>query len=229
RQGLSRMSTSLIYKSSSVYELAMLLLYGRHYNSRYRSIADLIPDNTTVLDLCCGPALLFHRYLRTKSVRYTGIDINEKFIARLIQAGAGGEVWDLRSEQELPASDYVVMQASLYHFLPDPSRIVDRMLRAARKSVIIAEPVRNLTTSSSKLISFIGRSFTNPGSGEQANRFNQESLAAFFDLYRPHLTRSFPIAGGREIVYVLDGQHQRSTLVSSEPSENPGGVRTARR
>jgi SAM-dependent methyltransferase len=207
----------------------MVLLYGRHYNSRYRAISDLIPDNAIVLDLCCGPALLFHRYLRDKSVRYTGLDINEKFIARLIRSGGAGEVWDLRSERELPNADYVIMQASLYHFLPDASAIVNRMLKAARKNVIIAEPVRNLTSSSSSLLSFIGRAFTNPGSGEQASRFDQKSLAEFFDLYRPYLSRSFPIAGGREVVYVLDGQLQRSNRVSTEENETVGGVKTASR
>jgi len=210
------MSTSLIYKSSFLYELAMRVLYGRHYNARYTSIVDLIPDNSMVLDLCCGPALLFHRYLRNKSVRYTGLDINQRFIDQLVQAGAAGAVWDLRSDRELPASDYVIMQASLYHFLPDASSIVNRMLSAARKSVIIAEPIRNLATSGSSLVSFIGKAFTNPGSGEQANRFNQESLEAFFDRYRAYLSRAFPIAGGREVVYVLEGQHQNSNLVSSE-------------
>src|SRR5215471_18326424 len=155
------MSTSLIYKSPFVYELAMLVLYGRHYNARYTSIVNLIPDNAMVLDLCCGPALLFHRYLRNKSVRYKGLDINQPFIDRLVEAGGEGEAWDLRSDRELPVSDYVIMQASLYHFLPDASSIVNRMLAAARRSVIIAEPVRNLTTSSSSFLSFIGRAFTN--------------------------------------------------------------------
>jgi SAM-dependent methyltransferase len=204
----------------------MLLLYGRHYNSRYRAIAELIPENTTVLDLCCGPALLFHRYLRAKGVHYTGLDINEKFISRLIRSDAAGEVWDLRSARELPVSDYVIMQASLYHFLPDASGVVNRMLKAARKNVIIAEPIRNLTTSGSSVLSFIGRSFTNPGSGKQASRFNQTSLAAFFDLYSPYVSRSFPIAGGREVVYVLDGQHQQSA--SSELTEDVGDGSTAR-
>jgi len=204
----------------------MLLLYGRHYSSRYRSIADLIPENATVLDLCCGPALLFHRCLRAKSVRYTGLDINEGFISRLIRYGAAGEVWDLRSARELPVSDYVIMQASLYHFLPDASGVVNRMLKAARKNVIIAEPIRNLTTSGSSVLSFIGRSFTNPGSGKQESRFNQTSLAAFFDLYSPYISRSFPIAGGREVVYVLDGRNQQSA--SSESTEDAGDVNARR-
>lgn len=200
------MSESFIYKSSFVYELAMLLLYGRHYPSRYRAIAELIPPGSSVLDLCCGPALLYHRYLRAKSVQYTGLDINAKFIEELIRRGGQGRVWDLRSDEPLPAADYVIMQASLYHFLPDASKVVNRMVQTARKQVIIAEPIRNLTTSNSGLLSWLGRLLTNPGSGEQSLRFTESSLSTFFSGYGSRVVQSFAIAGSREKVYVLSGQ-----------------------
>lgn len=200
------MPTSLIYRSASVYELAMLLLYGRHYTSRYRAIAGLIPAGSSVVDLCCGPAALYHRHLRAKDVQYTGLDINANFIARLIRHGGRGQVWDLRSEEALPSADYVIMQASLYHFLPDASQVVDRMLQAARKQVIIAEPIRNLTTSDSRLLSLLGRLFTNPGVGEHSRRFTMASLADFFSGYGSRVVESLSIAGGREQVYVLNGQ-----------------------
>ena len=199
-------ATSLIYKSTSIYELAMLLLYGRHYASRYRAIADLISPGSSVLDLCCGPALLYQRYLRKKSVQYTGLDLNAKFIDRLNRQGGCGKVWDLRSEEPLPAADYVIMQASLYHFLPDPSAIVNRMLKAARKRCIIAEPIRNLATSKSRLLSLLGRLSTNPGSGEQHLRFDEASLADFFSGYSTQIAQSYTIAGEREKLYVLDAR-----------------------
>ena len=200
------MATSLIYRSASMYELAMLLLYGRHYASRYRAISELIPDGSSVLDLCCGPALLYHRYLRAKSVQYTGLDINTKFIEQLIRRGVSAQLWDLRSADALPSADYVIMQASLYHFLPDASQVVDRMLQAARKRVIIAEPVRNLATSNSRLLSLLGRLFTNPGAGEHSLRFTEASLADFFSGYSSRVVESFTIAGGREQVNVLKAQ-----------------------
>ena len=198
--------TSLIYRSASVYELAMLVLYGRHYASRYTAIAELIPDGSSVLDLCCGPALLYHRYLRSKAVQYTGLDINQKFIDQLIRRGGNGRVWDLRSNEPLPSADYVIMQASLYHFLPDASPIVNRMLQAARNQVIVAEPVRNLSESDSRLLAALGRLFTNPGTGEHRLRFTEQTLADFFRVYTAQVVQSFRIAGGREKVYVLRGQ-----------------------
>jgi trans-aconitate methyltransferase len=182
----------------------MLALYGRHYASRYRTVADLIEEGSSVVDLCCGPAVLFHRYLKKKSVAYTGLDINSRFIARLAKAGATSAVWDIREERPLPRADYVVMQASLYHFLPDAGPVVNRMVEASRRRVIVAETVRNLATSSSRLIAAVGRIFTDPGSGLQPLRFTEESLDELFSPYSNRLTRQMLIAGGREKIYVLD-------------------------
>jgi SAM-dependent methyltransferase len=179
-------------------------LYGRHYPSRYRAIADLIPADASVVDLCCGPALLFNRYLRAKNVRYTGLDINAGFIERLIRKGGSGQVWDLRKDDPLPQADFVLMQASLYHFLPDALPVIERMLKAARRQVIIAEPIRNLTTSDSPLLAMIGRVFTKTGLGEQPHRFTEESLDELFDVYERQVDQSFLIAGGREKVFVIN-------------------------
>ncbi|MBL1078072.1 hypothetical protein JK358_27070 [Nocardia sp. 2] len=197
------MSTSFIYRHGSIYELLMRGLYGRHYGARFRAIAELIPDEADVLDLCCGPATLYLRHLRRKSVRYTGLDINEGFIAGLTAAGGTGQVWNLHSDEPLPAADYVIMQASLYHFLPDPEPVIDRMLAAARAQVIIAEPVRNLTTSRNGVITRLGGRFTNPGDGEQPRRFTEETLDELFRGYPEHVEQRTLIAGGREKLYVL--------------------------
>ena len=197
------MTSSLIYKSESMYELAMLFLYGRHYADRYLAIAGLIPAGASVLDLCCGPAVLYHRYLRLKSVTYTGLDINPRFIDRLNRRGGDGRLWDLRKADALPPADYVIMQASLYHFLPDASPVVDRMLEAARKRVIVAEPIRNLTAGDSKLLSVLGRLFTNPGTGQQPLRFTEATLSELFSAYSARIVESRSIAGGREKMFVL--------------------------
>ena len=198
------MAPSLIYKSTLLYEAAMLALYGRHYFARYRAIADLIPPGASILDLCCGPAVLYHRYLRHKRVAYTGLDINRKFAARLNARGARGRVWDVGQEAPLPAADYVVMQASLYHFLPDAKRVVDLMLRAARRQAIVAEPVHNFASSQLPLLAWLGRRFTDPGVGEQAARFTEQSLDRLFAAYQTRVSAAFLIPGGREKIYVIN-------------------------
>ncbi|MEU4345475.1 class I SAM-dependent methyltransferase [Nocardia sp. NPDC023852] len=197
------MRTSLIYRNGTVYEVLMRALYGRHYTARYRAIAELIPEGASAIDLCCGPATLYTRYLRRKSVVYTGLDLNERFVARVVEAGGRGEVWNLRSDDALPPADYVIMQASLYHFLPEPRPVIDRMLAAATKQVIIAEPVRNLATSNNPVLATIGKRFTDAGDGEQAHRFTEQTLDEFFAEYGPRVVRQSLIAGGREKLYVL--------------------------
>lgn len=195
---------SLVYRNAVLYESAMLALYGRHYFARYRAIADLIPEHVSVLDVCCGPAHLYHRYLKRKGVQYCGLDINQRFIDRLRNHGGSGEIWDVASERELPLNDYVLMHASLYHFLTGPVSVIDRMLRGARRQVIIAEPIRNLADRNVPLLSRLARRHTDPGSGRQPNRFTEKTLDALFAPYRGRVARSFLIPGGREKVYVLN-------------------------
>src|SRR6267142_2392366 len=137
----------LIYKSSALYGIINWMLYGRHHRTRYQLIADLIPPGASVVDLCCGPATLYHRFLRKKNVRYTGLDLSPDFVEALNKRGGRGILWDLRSTKPLPRADYIVIQGALYFFLPDPSPLIERMLAAADKEIIVAEAIRNLSSS----------------------------------------------------------------------------------
>jgi SAM-dependent methyltransferase len=198
------MSTKLIYRYPFLYEMVMRLLYGRHYRSRSLAIADLIGPGSSVLDLCCGSGLLYHQYLQPKNITYTGLDVSRPFIEALNKQGVHAMEWDLQSAAPLPRADYVTMQSSLCYFLPDPVPVIERMLAAADKAVVIAEPIRNLSTSRSPLVARIAVKLSGPG-GDRAQRFNEESLDKLFEAFSPRLTRSFKIPGGREKVYVLAG------------------------
>jgi SAM-dependent methyltransferase len=207
-------ATSLIYRNSLLYEAVMALLYGRHYFARYRALAGLLPPQARVLDLACGPATLYYRYLRHRGVHYTGLDLNARFIRQLVRRGGHGEVWDLRSDRPLPAADYVIMQASLYHFLPDPALVVERMLAAASHQVIIAEPVRNLANSKLGFLAALARRLTNPGSGRPAERFTEATLDVFMARWARQVQDAFLIPGGREKIYVLAGQRRPQAVCS---------------
>lgn len=204
--------TSFIYRSGFIYEVVMAGLYGRKYLERLRAVADLIPNECSVLDLCCGPATLYRRHLRDREVRYTGLDINSKFVESLSEQGGTGISWDVAGNRPLPEADYVIMQASLYHFLPDPTPIVDRMLAAARTSVVIAEPIRNLADSKIRTLAWMARKMTNPGTGDRHNRFNESMLDRFFEPYQAcgRIVASYRIAGNREKLYILHPDPQRS-------------------
>jgi SAM-dependent methyltransferase len=195
----------LVYRNPLLYELVMRGLYGAHYSDRYRAIAELVQAGSSVLDLCCGPGTLYERHLRGKGVEYTGLDINPRFAARVSGLGCRGVVWDLRREDPLPKADVVVMQASLYHFLPDPAPVVERVRRAAARRVIISEPIRNLTTARMPVVrAFTSRLTTVGGAG--GHRFTEHSLDRFVSSLREPPSQTFLIPGGREKVYVFDAR-----------------------
>lgn len=202
------MSTSLIYRSAIGYELLMRALYGRHYAARLRAVADQIRPGASVLELCPGPGALYARHLRDRAGAYTGADVNQAFVERLRGMGAGALRLDLNQAGELPEADVVIMQASLYHFLPDASAVVDRMLAAARERVIVAEPIRNLASSRLPVLALLGQRGTDPGvAGDgHAQRFDEPTLDSLMARYAPLIVAAFTIPGGREKVFVLNPQ-----------------------
>jgi SAM-dependent methyltransferase len=183
----------------------MLLLYQRGYAERSKALAALIPEGASVVDVCCGPASLYFDHLRFKHVAYTGLDINAGFVKSVSSRGARAMVWDVSGDTPFPKAEYLIMQASLYHFLPNPRPVVDRMLEAARKNVLLAEPVRNLADSENPLMASLARKLTNPGTGDQARRFNARRFDQFLSHYREEgrVVEVFPIAAGREWLCVL--------------------------
>jgi SAM-dependent methyltransferase len=201
------MTTSLIYRSALGYELTMRLLYGRHYPARLRAVAAEVPAGASVLELCCGPGTLYERYLRGRVRAYTGVDINPRFVRVLRKRGVDARRADLAVDPgPLPEADVVVMQASLYHFLPNPVHLLERMVDAAHDRVVVSEPVRNLASSRTPLLAAIGRRMADPGTGEGRLRFTESSLDALMVRYQERVLRSYTIPGGREKVYVLRGR-----------------------
>jgi SAM-dependent methyltransferase len=212
---------SLVYRNPLVYEGIIRVLYGRHYAARYRTIAELIPPGSSVLELCCGPGVLHARHLRPKGVEYTGLDINCLFLARVNRHGGRGLIWDLHSDRPLPPADSVIMQGSLYQFLPDPTPVVRRMLRAARERVIIAEPIRNLANSRLPLLAALAGRQTDAGLGARPRRFTETALDDFFIVLGSRPSRWFLIPGGREKVYVLEPAAARSSVLAPHVDVSP--------
>lgn len=183
----------------------MRVLYGRYYAARDAAVAAHVPDGASVLELCCGPARLYERELRGRVGSYVALDASERFVARLRRRGVDARRADV-AIAELPVADVVVMQASLYHFLPYAEAMVQRMRAAARGSVIIAEPVRNLASSRLGLVARLGAGAAATAEGAQAQRFDGESLAALLrGGFGDAVTFHAAVPGGREHLYVLSG------------------------
>src|SRR5713101_6712621 len=87
------MTSSLIYSHASIYEAVMRALYGRGYDERFRAVAELIAEGSSVLDVCCGPGTLFHRYLKTKGVHYTAFISTGILWSGWPPGGTTGLIW----------------------------------------------------------------------------------------------------------------------------------------
>ncbi len=193
---------SIIYKNTFLYSLVMRILYTRNFNARYQVIVDLIPAGCSVVDVCAGDCYLYRKFLRQKHIQYTALDISPHFIRSAQKLGINARLFNARTG-ELPRGDVLIMQGSLYQFLPNADAILGRMISAARVKVIIAEPVQNLSSSKNALVARLAKNLTRPNdSAPNHERFCQESLQNLFCKFTS-FEQSFLIPGGREMVGVF--------------------------
>ena len=199
-------SLSLIYAHPALYRIVMQLLYGRGYVARYQAISALIPDGADVFEACAGDARLYEHYLRPRGISYRAGEFNERFVAHARARGIAMDRFDLRSD-EIPRADVVILHASLYQFMPEHLQVVERLLAAARRTLIVSEPVVNLSTSQWALIRWIAKRSADPGSGDKPQRFDEASLDGFFRAhFADRIESSTLISGGREKIYCLSGR-----------------------
>ena len=118
--------TSIIYSKRILIISAMRLLYSKGFGDRYKQIAMLIPNHSTVLEVCCGDCYLYKHYLSQKNIKYLGLDINPHFISSALKDGINILHHDQLSNKPIPEAQYIIIQASLYHFLPNEDIIFDK-------------------------------------------------------------------------------------------------------
>ena len=186
---------SPIYWHPKIYNYAMRILYGSNFFKKYELVAKEIGE-LTVLDVCCGDCFLSKYVSHDK---YQGIDVNRTFIACGRRIGLNLTLIDV-AKDEWPAADCIVVLGSLYQFIPNHEKIINKAFRKARRRVIISEPVVNLSQSKNHFVSTIARCFTSPGVDSSSERFNRDSIMT---LYRKHgVSKLFDT--GREVVGVFD-------------------------
>lgn len=198
---------SPVYWHPYLYHVAMRLLYGRHYRARYAEIARRIKAGASVVDLCCGDCRLYTQELAGRAGSYLGLDFNAGFVHRARKRGIPVALWDCRHDP-IPAADVVVLQGSLYQFMPDQAGMIERMIKAARQAVIVTEPIRNLSTSPNPLVAWVARRAGNPGSHPAPARFSESNLRDLFNRFP--LRECVVLAGGRELLGVFDPGGRRA-------------------
>jgi trans-aconitate methyltransferase len=195
---------SLIYSNRILYQLAIRFLYGNHYQDRYRALADIIPEQCSVVDLCCGDCYLYTHYLKSKKVSYLGLDLSPSFVAAAHKQGINARRFDVWVDP-IPAADIIMMEGSLYQFIPHADQVIQRMLASAKQKVLVAEPINNLSTAAIPVLAAIGRLTPRPCSGANpfaGRRFVQQSMLDLFNSFEA-FDHYFLIPGGREMVGIF--------------------------
>jgi trans-aconitate methyltransferase len=193
----------LIYSHPLIYQLFMRLIYGKEYDARLKTIADLIEPGWSVLDICCGDCRL--KKFMEPNCEYLGLDVNPRFVEWAKKSGTNAKSADVRTSS-WPTVDCVVLIASLYHFIPKHSEIILKALATAKKRVILSEPVNNLSQKS-RMLSWLSSHLADPGTTWSNERFDNKKLLSFLQ----DSSCDKILQNGREIIGIFDVMPQNVT------------------
>ena len=110
--------------------------------------------------------------------------MNGHFIMSARKHGIDARLFNIL-ENDPPQADYIVMLSSFYHFRDQKERLFETLMGAANKTLILSEPVVNLSEHSSGALASLANRLTNPGSmsgqkvGNYKDRYDLESFEKF--------------------------------------------------
>ena len=106
--------------------------------SEYKIIADIITENTRVLDVGCDDGSLMEFLKKEKNVDIRGIEISKQKVQTCISKGLtvieGDAEFDLKQFPD-KSFDYVVLGQTLQAFI-NPEIVIKELLRVGRKAIV---------------------------------------------------------------------------------------------
>ena len=109
--------------------------------SEFKVIADLLPNNSKVLDVGCGDGSLMDLLAKDKNIEVRGLELDQSNVQKCIVKGLPVIQGDAETElyQFSPQSfDYVILSQTLQAFYK-PDKVLKELLRIG-KSVIVSIP-----------------------------------------------------------------------------------------
>jgi len=107
----------------------------------FKVIADLLPNNSRVLDVGCGDGSLMNYLVREKNIETRGLELDQNNVQEclnkgltVIQGNAETELYQFPKQ----SFDYVVLSQTLQAFYK-PDKVLNELLRIG-KSVIVSIP-----------------------------------------------------------------------------------------
>ncbi len=180
----------------------MRLAYGSDYTARYALVAGAIGEPDDVLELCCGHLGLYSHLARLGLLSsYVGLEQSSAMLRLARRRGVDVRPFDVRAGGALPTAGTVIMQASLYQFHDIADAVLSRLWTAARRRLVIAEPVRNLAQSRLGPARWLARELTRTADGRAHTvRYTEAALLALYERCGVPVSRLERAPGGRELV-----------------------------
>jgi hypothetical protein len=193
---------SPVYWHPKLYSYTMRRLYGKNFENRYSSLVKLIPGNCQLLELCMGDMYFYENYLRKKNISYSCADVNPIFVNAARKKKVNSILLDILTD-EIPKSDYILIQGSLYHAIPNHKELIKKLFAAAGKQLIISECVNNVSNSSNGLVSWLGALASKAKTGQSKIKFTNETLKQSFRDYERNIVQWIESPDNLEVIIVL--------------------------
>ena len=104
----------------------------------FKIIADLLPDNSRVLDVGCGDGTLMNFLSKEKNIDVRGLELNEENVELCISKGLSVIEGDAETELgQFPdkSFDFVILSQTLQAFY-SPVTVLDHLLRIGKASIV---------------------------------------------------------------------------------------------
>jgi len=106
--------------------------------SEYKIIADLIKENSRVIDVGCNEGILMEFLKKNKNVDVRGIEISKEKVQLCIEKGLtvieGNAEFDLKQFPN-DSFDYVILGQTLQAFV-EPEIVIKELLRVGKKAIV---------------------------------------------------------------------------------------------
>ena len=180
----------------------MKRLYGAYYETRYSNLQKLIPDNSQLLELCMGDLYFYEHYLKDKNIKYSCADVNPVFVNAAKAKNIDCSLMDILKD-EIPKTDYILIQGSIYHSIPNQASLIKKLFNSANKQLIISESTKNVSNSGNKLMSAAAAFLSKAKAGQSKIKFTKETLKQSFVGFEKNIVQWIEPADSIETIVVL--------------------------
>jgi methionine biosynthesis protein MetW len=106
--------------------------------NEFKIIADLIENNSRVIDVGCGDGVLMDFLKKNKNIDVRGLEISKEKVQKCISKGLTVIEGNAESDlQQFPnqSFDYAILSQTLQAFL-NPETVINELLRIGRKAIV---------------------------------------------------------------------------------------------